>query len=81
MSIIEKVTIDQGVIPDVVPKGDETPAINTKEAEQAALKETIENNNNTNATLTVLAPKGTTKLEQDENFFPKITTSLLSAFN
>ena len=59
----------------------ETPALNPKEAEQAALKETIENNNNTNATLTVLAPKGSTQLEQDDNFFPKITTSLLSAFN
>mgnify|MGYP003624272601 CR=1 FL=1 len=59
----------------------ETPALNTKESEQNALGQTIENNTNTNATLTVLAPKGSTKLEQDENFFPTITSSLLGGFN
>ena len=61
--------------------GIETPALNPKKAEQNALTERIENTTNTNATLTVRAPKGTTDLESDNNFFPIIETSLAGGFN
>jgi hypothetical protein len=58
----------------------ETPAINPKASEQAALKETIENNNNTNATLTIKAPKGVADIDQDEGFFPSILSTVTEFF-
>jgi TP901 family phage tail tape measure protein len=71
-SLIQKVKDAAGV---------ETPAINPKAEEQNALINKTENNNNTNATLTVLAPKGTTKIESDDDFFPIISGALSGQFN
>tara|TARA_R110002012_G_scaffold62694_1_gene164822 strand:+ start:3350 stop:5236 length:1887 start_codon:yes stop_codon:yes gene_type:complete len=61
--------------------GIETPAINPKQAEQEALTQKIEETKNSNATLTVKAPKGTVDINQDEGFFPKITETVTGFFN
>jgi len=54
------------------------PAVNPKKSEQDALTKTIETSTNSNATLTVVAPVGSTKVEKDKNFMP-ITTSTMGA--
>lgn len=55
-------------------------AINPKEEEQQALTQRIENTKNTNATLTVNAPKGAVSVDADDDF-PVIESSTGMAFN